>query len=137
MANEFQNYEKKCSDMGLSLYQPRNGSTYNSVKNWIQQNSNIIVPNFLWLGIELDNANIGSYLSDGTHITVDDWLSGQPNNNKDNCVAMAKANEFRWIDTSCSRSGSTSTIGAICASPEGKSNFRSFRRGRIFFFLHM
>ena len=65
--------------MGLSLYQPRNGSTYNSVKNWIQQNSNIIVPNFLWLGIKLDNANKGSYLSDGTPITFEDWVPGQPN----------------------------------------------------------
>ena len=121
--------------MGLSLYEPKNDNTYNSVKNSIQ--NSVIVADLLWLGIQLDNDNRGSYLSDGNQITVEDWQSGQPNNNNENCVVMAKEHNLKWVDTSCSRSGSTATIGAICASPEGKSNFRSFRSGRIFFFLHM
>ena len=109
--------------MGLRLYEPRNDNTYNSVKNWIQQNSNIIDPDFLWIGIELDNANKGSYLSDGTTITFEEWGPDQPNNKNHACVTMAKEHNLKWVDTSCSRSGRQETVGAICASPEGKSNF--------------
>ena len=107
--------------MGLSLYEPKNDNTYNSVKNSIQ--NSVIVADLLWLGIQLDNDNRGSYLSDGNQITVEDWQSGQPNSNTQNCVAMAKEHNFKWIDTDCSNKKRTHTVGAICASSEGKSNF--------------